>query len=87
MTKIKEASLVGVLLIALILFMIFIASVVSDKKETANQPMNGWDNLCYWKTIHPGEGITENGPGEFEYTLIMTANGIDVYLPCNGTKK
>ena len=86
MTKTKEVVVVVSLFVLLIIFGLFIASIPS-KEGADDKPVNGWDNLCYWKTIHPGEGITENGPGEYEYTLIMTANGIDVYLPCNGTKK
>ena len=86
MTKKNEFILVGLSFACLILFVALI-TVLAGKNMPAEEPANNFDNLCYWKTIHPGQGITENGPGEFEYTLIMTANGIDVYLPCNGTEK
>lgn len=85
MTKKNELILVATGTIGLILFVLAIAFFTS--KEEPQQAIDGWENLCYWKTIQPGQGITENGPGSYEYTLIMTTNGIDVYLPCNGESK
>jgi len=61
-----------------------LTSIVFDVQKVANEPIPSVqsDNLCYWKTIQPGQGISESGPGEYSYTLIMTSKGIDVYLPC-----
>lgn len=81
-TRENEIKLQIVLAALLILGFIFLVKL-PVKTETQDEPIDGWSNLCFWKTIQPGQGITENGPGEFDYTLIVTPQGIDVYMPCH----
>lgn len=38
---------------------------------------------CYTKTIQPGESISESGPGNYTYSLIMTSKGVDIYIKCS----
>lgn len=37
---------------------------------------------CYVKTIQAGDSISENDPGNYNYQLISTSKGIDVYIKC-----
>lgn len=41
---------------------------------------------CLWKTIQPGDSISEGSAGTYEYSLIITSHGIDVYRDCNDLK-
>ena len=40
------------------------------------------EEWCLLKTIQPGQSITEGGPGNYNYQLISTSKGIDVYVKC-----
>lgn len=49
-------------------------------KPIVEEKQNEW---CYTKTIQPGESISESGPGNYTYSLIMTSKGVDVYVKCD----
>lgn len=40
------------------------------------------EEWCLLKTIQPGESIVESNSGNYNYQLIATSKGIDVYVKC-----
>lgn len=87
MTNRNQGIVVALGTIAILVIVILMAAFGGQGKKDVSENHSEWDQLCYVKTLQPGQGISESGPGEYEYTLIMTVNGIDVYVPCdNGTE-
>lgn len=81
MTKRNELILSALIAVALIAFVGFVASI--DKSEPEPDPeLSGNTEICFYEVIMPGDRIVETGPGEYEYTFIVSKRGIEVWRPC-----
>lgn len=81
----NQTNAVGIAIILFLLFAMFTAVAIIVTTSTKESPadIQQEDGLCYIKTIQPGDTISEAGPGTYEYTLIITSRGIDVYTKCH----
>jgi len=58
-------------------------SVESMMVKRAVEDSKSAPELCFVKTIQPGESFGESKPGTYEYHLINTRKGIEVYKKCD----
>jgi len=64
--KTKILLQIGLSVLVAMFALLALTLIVFDVQKVANEPIPSVqsDNLCYWKTIQPGQGISESGPGE-----------------------
>lgn len=58
-------------------------SVESMMVKRAVENSKPTPELCFVKRIQPGESFGESKPGTYEYHLINTTKGIEVYKKCD----
>lgn len=61
----------------------FLDSVKDMRVRKAVEESKSTPSLCLIKTIQPGDSFGEGKPGTYEYHLINTTKGIEVYKKCD----
>lgn len=79
----KELTLTIVLTFTLITLAAVTVSNLKSKEAAKEVEQNtGLNDLCMLKVIRFGESYKKIAPGFYEYTLIHTPEGIEVWVPC-----
>ncbi len=71
---------VAVAVVTSVWLLLIVLSSMTEVGELVDEEDEEW---CLTQTIKSGDDIVEDSPGTYEYDLVITKKGIDVYRLCD----